>query len=161
MSPSTTRKPLSRAARIAFWAAAALGTVHAAWSFYWALGGTLLLDSVGQWAVDAAEENSLGAAAGLAAIGLLKLGGAWIPLLAEYRRIPWRRVWRTAEWIAGPALVIYGGANFALGSLALLGAFGEEVTNRSALIGHAFIWGPHFALWGAALCIGLFFSRKS
>ena len=33
------------------WAAMALGLVHAAWSFYWAFGGSWLLDTVGQWAV--------------------------------------------------------------------------------------------------------------
>ena len=33
------------------WAALVLGLVHAFWSFYWAFGGTWMLDTVGQWAV--------------------------------------------------------------------------------------------------------------
>lgn len=69
-----------------------LGTVHAAWSLYWAVGGKILLDTVGQWAVKASREDPALAFWGLLAITMVKLAAAWTPLLAEIGRVPARRV---------------------------------------------------------------------
>lgn len=147
-------------ARAAFWTAAALGTLHALWSLYWAFGGSLLLETVGQWAVEAASETPVMAGLGLGLISVAKLGGAWIPLLAESGRIPGRKVWRILAWIVGPALIIYGGADFVAGTAVLTGMVDFDVTDRAGLVGHAFIWGPHFALWGVALTLALWLSRR-
>lgn len=152
---------LRPAARHAFWAAAALGTLHAAWSIYWAFGGQFLLATVGQWAVEATTEPPGLALVGLLLISALKLAGAWLPLLAETRRVPGRRGWRVLAWIGGPFLILYGGADFVAGAAVLMGLIQVEETDSSALVGHAFIWGPHFALWGAALTTALFLSRES
>lgn len=150
---------LAPAARAAFWTAAVLGTLHAAWSAYWAAGGRVLLETVGQWAVEAADAQPGFAFRVLTVVALAKLAGAWIPLLAETGRIPGRRFWRFLAWIGGPALILYGGADVVVGSAVLLGWLDAEVTDRQALIGHAFIWGPHFALWGVALTVGLLLTR--
>lgn len=150
---------MPRGAATAFWAAAVLGTVHAASSIYWAFGGEWLLATVGQWAVEAAQSEDLWVFAGLFGIGLLKLAAAWIPLLAQTGRVPGRRLWRFLAWVGGPALVLYGGANAAAGTSVLLGWIDSEVADREAMIGHAFIWGPHFALWGLALTTALLLSR--
>lgn len=145
---------------LALWAAAVLGTVHAAWSLYWALGGTVLLETVGQWAVQASEETPVRAAVVLMLVTVAKLAGAWIPLLAEGERIPWRKLWRILAWIAGPALILYGGADLVAGTAVLLGLLDSHVSDSAALIGHAFIWGPLFALWGVALTTGLILTRR-
>ncbi|WP_191089680.1 DUF3995 domain-containing protein [Nesterenkonia ebinurensis] len=150
---------MPRGAAIAFWAAAILGTLHAASSIYWAFGGKWLLETVGQWAVEATQNGSFGTFAGLFMIGALKLTAAWTPLLAQTGRIPGRRYWRLLSWIGGPALILYGGANSAAGISVLAGWIDSEVTDRDAMIGHALIWGPHFALWGLALTAALAFSR--
>lgn len=140
--------------------AAWLGTVHAAWSAYWAFGGELLLETVGQWAVEAAREGSMAVAAGLLAVALAKLAGAWVPLLAETGRIPGRRLWRLLAWVGGLGLIVYGGANAIAGMASLAGWVDVEITDRQAVVGHAFLWGPHFALWGVALTAGLLLSRR-
>lgn len=160
METASTRQPAQRTtARFAFWTAAALGSAHAAWSIYWALGGTLLLDTVGQWAVEAARESPGKAALLLAVVSAAKLAAAWIPILAEYHLIPWRRAWRALVWLGGPALILYGGADIVAGSAVLLGLLDMEVTDRAGLLGHTFIWGPHFALWGASLTTAMVLSR--
>lgn len=154
--------PLRRlrgSAAIAFWLAAGLGTLHAAASFYWAFGGQWLLGTVGQWAVDASRGGSFWVFAGLFAIGVIKLAAAWIPLLAQGGRVPGLRFWRFLGWIGGPALLLYGGANAIAAMSALAGWIDADIEDRDALIGHAFIWGPHFALWGLALTIALLLSR--
>lgn len=58
------------------WLAACLGCVHAGFSFYWLAGGTSLLETVGQWAVQAATEGGSLVTAGLAGIGVLKFVAA-------------------------------------------------------------------------------------
>ncbi|WP_120004849.1 DUF3995 domain-containing protein [Nesterenkonia muleiensis] len=151
--------PVPRRAAIAFWTAAILGTLHAASSIYWAFGGQWLLETVGQWAVEATQNGSFWTFAGLFVIGVLKLGAAWIPLLAQNGRIPGRRFWRLISWVGGPGLILYGGANSAAGIGVLAGWIGSDVPDRDALFGHAFIWGPHFALWGLALTTALAISR--
>lgn len=161
MSDAARDRRLRPGARVAFWVAALLGTLHAAWSAYWAFGGRVLLDTVGQWAVDAADSGSLAVSAGLLAIAIAKLAGAWIPLLAETGRIPGRRGWRFLSWIGGPALILYGGVNAIAASLALWGWIDTEIVDRRAMIGHAYLWDPHFALWGIALTVALFLSRKA
>lgn len=155
----TSREPVPRGAAIALWVAAILGTLHAASSIYWAFGGQWLLETVGQWAVEAAQKGSLLVFAGLFLIGVLKLMAAWIPLLAQTGRIPGRSFWRVLSWVGGPALILYGGAHAIAGASVLAGWIESDVTDRDGLIGHAFIWGPHFALWGLALTAALLCSR--
>lgn len=153
------RRPMPRGAAVAFWVAAILGTFHAASSIYWAFGGEWLLETVGQWAVEATQNGSFLVFAGLFLIGVLKLAAAWIPLLAQTGRIPGRSFWRFLSWLGGPALILYGGANAVAGVSVLVGWIDSDVTDRDALFGHALIWGPHFALWGLALTVALVFSR--
>lgn len=137
-----------------------LGSLHAVWSLYWAAGGTWLLETVGQWAVEAAEDSPAAALAGLIAVSTAKLAAAWIPLLAESRRVPWRRLWRALGWIGGPFLILYGGADVVAGSAVLLGLLEVGDTDTTGLLGHALLWGPHFVLWGAALTVGLLLSGR-
>lgn len=155
--PTAPRAP----ARTAYLLAALLGSVHAAWSLYWAFGGQALLDTVGRWAAQAADDPTPLAIVGLLTVGVFKLMAAWTPLWAETGRLPGRRLWRAVSWVAGPVLVLYGGANTVLGSLSLLGRSGATISDRQALLGHAFLWGPLFALWGIALTAALVLSRAA
>lgn len=136
-----------------------LGTVHAAWSLYWAVGGTFLLDTVGQWAVRATREDPALAFWGLLGVTAAKLAAAWIPLLAETGCLLGRRIWRVLSWVGGAGLVLYGGANAVAAGASLLGWVDAGVVDRTALLGHAFLWDPLFAAWGLALLLGLALSR--
>ncbi|MFN7243809.1 MAG: DUF3995 domain-containing protein [Dietzia cercidiphylli] len=146
---------------MALWVAAILGTVHAAWSAYWAFGGRVLLDTVGGWAVTVVEERPLLALVGLLAVAAMKFLAAWIPLLAETGRIPGRPVWRPIAWVGGPFLIIYGTVNAAAAATILADWVTTENPDRAGLIGHAFLWDPLFALWGAALTFALVVTRRT
>ncbi|MEH6821593.1 MAG: DUF3995 domain-containing protein [Dietzia psychralcaliphila] len=148
-------------ARAALWVAASLGTVHAAWSAYWAFGGRILLDTVGVWAVSVVEERPLMALGGLLAVAVVKFLAAWIPLLAETRRIPGRPVWRGIAWVGGPFLITYGTVNAAAAAAILAGWVETGSSDRPGLIGHALLWDPLFALWGAALTFALVVTRRT
>lgn len=126
---------LSRGARVAFWIAAFLGSVHAGWSAYWAFGGRLLLDTVGRWAVDLVERQPITAAVGLVVIAIAKLLAAWIPPLSETGRVPGRRFWRVIAWIGGPLLVAYGAVNSVTAIAMLSGWWGAGTDVVEEVIG--------------------------
>lgn len=140
-----------------FAAAAALGTVHAAASLYWALGGDALSATVGEWAVSWRAESPLSAGLALGVIGVGKLAGAWVPWVAARGGGP-RHGLRIAAWLGAVLLVGYGLANTLAANLALTGVLGP-VGDLAATRGHAWLWDPLFLLWGLALAAGLRRSR--
>lgn len=145
-----------------FWAAAAVGLVHAAFSAYWALGGRWLLDTVGAWATGLAESAPVGAGLVLGVVALLKVAGAVVPVLVERGRLGGRLIWRRLEWAGGVVLMLYGIANTAVAWAVLLGIVSTaDGYDARAQLGHAALWDPLFALWGALLLVGLRRSRDS
>lgn len=167
MSPPTPAPatPESRRAGIRpLLLAALVGLVHAGFSAYWALGGQALLDTVGAWAVRLAREEPAVSAAGLGAVALLKVAGAVIPPWVEARVTDdgRRRAWRTVEWLAGCALMAYGGLNTVVSTLVLRGVIAPAGGyDERAQLGHAVLWDPLFLLWGALLTAGLWRTRRA
>ncbi|CAM3604955.1 DUF3995 domain-containing protein [Deinococcus frigens] len=139
--------------------ACGLGLIHAGFSLYWALGGSWLLDTVGQWAVTLARTSPLAAFWGLLLIALLKVAAAVVPLLNAGRRLPWPRLWRTLSWIGGPLLILYGGVNTGVAWLVLSGVLGGGEIDRRGMLGHAALWDPLFLLWGLTLTGHLWLTR--
>ena|SRR5699024_9713627 len=149
-----------RSGRVFGWIAFGLGLGHAAFSFYWAVGGMWLLDTVGQWAVEAQRETPGLALAVLLSITAVKVAAAIVPVAAQYRKLDHRRFWRAICWIGGVGIAIYGAFNTVV-ALAVLARVIQPAGgyDARAMIGHAFIWGPWFFLWGAALVASLVFTR--
>lgn len=144
------------------WVACSAGIVHAGFSLYWAVGGQWLLATVGQWAVQLSAEAPLEAGIALGFIALAKLLAATIPIAVAYERLPGRRFWRAISWAGGVFLVIYGGANVLVAGAVLGGAIRPEGGyDANAMIGHAWLWDPLFSIWGAALVLSLWLSRKN
>lgn len=144
------------------WLAGAAGTVHAGFSLYWAFGGQWLLATVGRWAVELSVEAPLEAGLMLGAVAVGKLLAAIIPVGVAYGRVPWPRFWRMVSWAGGLLLVVYGAVNTVVSGAVLAGmirpAGGYDV---DAMIGHAWLWDPLFFVWGAALVLSLWYSRKN
>lgn len=141
-------------------AAGGVGLVHATFSAHWASGGQWLLESVGQWAVDWSRRSPTTVAVVLSAIALVKVAGAVVPVLVESGRLPGRRAFRAVSWSAAVALLAYGSVNAVGAWLVLGGIVGVDgPQDRSALLGHALLWDPLFAAWGALLATGLWTTR--
>ncbi|MFZ3451655.1 DUF3995 domain-containing protein [Arthrobacter sp. 7Tela_A1] len=144
------------------WAACGLGLFHAGFSLYWALGGRWLLATVGQFAVQAAQEAPLGAALLLAGTALLKAAAAVIPLAAAYGQFPFPGLIRVLSWIGGAGLVVYGGINAAAAAAVLAGWIpAGPGADWQGLLGHALLWDPLFLGWGTCLLAYLFASRPA
>ena len=149
---------MPRATLTWFTVAAGIGTVHAAASLYWALGGDALADTVGAWAVAWRTASPVAAGSTLAAIGLVKLTAASVPLTAARRGRPHGAL-RLVCWAGSALLVAYGLANTAAANLALTGMVGA-VDDLAATRGHAWLWDPLFLAWGLALGVGLWQTRR-
>ncbi len=140
-----------------FAVAAVLGTLHAAASLHWALGGDLLVGTVGEWARSWRESSPVSAGLALATIGLGKLAAAWVPWVAARRGGPQHGL-RLAAWLGAAGLVLYGLANILGGAVALTGVLGP-LDDPVATRGHVLLWDPLFLGWGLALAAGLWATR--
>lgn len=137
-------------------AAVVLGSAHAAVSLYWASGGQWLLGTLGQQLLD----TFVGMRWVLYPVGVLELALAVLPLLFTLTRWPLPRLTWPLAWVSAVALVVWGGLNTGVGQLVLAGAVQSEGGfDHEAMVGHAWLWDPMFAVWGLCLAAGLWLSR--
>jgi hypothetical protein len=140
--------------------AAAAGLLHAAVSLYWALGGRWQLESVGDWAVQLADDHPVGAGLGLALVALAKGVTAVFPLMNERRKTRYYRWIRILGWSGGIVLVAWGGLSTISAWAVLTGVITPTGGyDLATMIGHGLVWDPLFTVWGGALLIGLWLSR--
>ena len=144
----------SRATAWAAYLACALAWLYAVPSFYWTLGGTAGLDTVGGAIEELARtRDPAGIALGLGA-GILKVAGG---LLALALVRPWgrgipRRLLGGAAWTASAVLTAYGGVLVAAGALVLIGLISPSgPVDRTALRWHVLLWDLWFLVWGLLL----------
>jgi hypothetical protein len=140
----------------AAYAAAVLAFGYALISFYWTLGGRGLLGTVGGTIERFARRG--GVAAELVGIATTTAKAA-SGLLALALVRPWGRLVPRA-WLLGVAaassalLVLYGGAQVLVGSLALSGAIHPAGgMDRAALRWHVGVWDLWFLVWGILLAV--------
>ena len=144
------------------WVALVLGLVHAFWSFYWAFGGTWMLDTVGQWAVVSQLDQPMISFFVLFGIGLLKTAAAIIPVVVEYGKLGGRRFLRLISWIGGVGLVLYGGVYAMTAILVLTGILDPgSAYSTPVMLGHALLWDPLFLFWGLSLVVALTLTRHN
>ncbi len=151
----TSGGPAGRSGRAVGYAACGCALLFAAVSFYWGLGGTFGLDTVGQEAVELSASGDPAILLALWLVGLLKVAGG---LLALALVQPWglrvfrRGVLLLAGWGGATLLVIYGGTQIGLQLLVLTGVIPvpDEMDWRG-FYGHLYLWAPWFVVWGVLL----------
>jgi hypothetical protein len=125
--------------------------VFAASSFYWAVGGTVGLETVGNELERRAEAREPGMVAEVwAAAGLKILAG----LLALALVRPWgralpRRLLVIGSWATGSLLTLYGAANLIQHGLMEIGVAGvPDDLGETAVTWHLVLWDPFWLLGG-------------
>lgn len=155
-SASTAPAPIPRTSRRLFVLAAVAGLLHAAPSLYWAAGGSALLETVGEFAVEMRATGGTTVALMLVGVGLAKLAGALVPLFDHASPPPHRWV-RLASWTGAGLMLVWGGAGMLGAWVGLL--TGATTWAHPAAMGHAMLWDPLFVLWGLLLAGALWTSR--
>jgi hypothetical protein len=125
-------------------------------SFYWALGGTAGLATVGGTIEQLGRAHDPAGVALGAGAGLLKVAGG---LLALALARPWgravpRRLLLGAAWAASTVLTAYGGLLVVVGALVLTGVINPSgPVDRTALRWHVMVWDLWFLVWGLLLAV--------
>jgi hypothetical protein len=144
----------SRPTGWAAYAACALALLSAVLSFYWALGGTAGLDTVGGWIEELARTRDPAGVALALAAGVLKVAGGLLALALVRpwgRAIP-HRLLLGAAWTASILLTAYGGLLVVVGTLVLTGVLDPKgPVDRTALRWHVMVWDLWFLVWGLLL----------
>jgi hypothetical protein len=163
LAPGPSPRAAHVVGRFAALAAFVLGSLSALLSFYWAVGGDMLIDTVGgfgRWG----SERSARVAGALFAVSALKLGFAALGATAAgvVSGPAWSRG-RTARfvaWLGAAGLTVYGGVLTIVGIAVERGIVDVgDVDNPRALAWHAWLWDPWFSLWGITLLVALAVSR--
>ena len=134
--------------------AAVVGLIHGMVSVYWGVGGELLLGTIGDIADRFADLRWV-----LIIVGVVKIVAALVPLIVVRQRGRLGR-WRLPVAVGAVVLVIYGLLNTVTASLLwtrVLPRPGDY--DEVATLGHALLWDPLFALWGAALLVAVVTGR--
>lgn len=143
-------------------AAAILGLLHAAFSVYWALGGTWLLDTIGGSLEAGGRAGDPLVRALVWAAVVMKLIAVIAGLIAVSPDLRGRSRWLTrfVAWSAAVILTLYGGILTGVGLLVQTGIIpAAPDANHRALAWHTFLWDPWFLLWGLGLGLALWYSR--
>jgi hypothetical protein len=136
--------------------AAGLAFASAAFSLYWLLGGTALLDTVGGDIEELARERATGTVVSLAVVVVAKLFGAALALslVQSWGERFSRRARTLLASIGGALLALYGGVLVIAGALVLIGVIdASDDTDEYALRWHVFCWDLWFFVWGVSLWI--------
>lgn len=134
------------------YAAAAWAVIFAAISFYWAAGGTALLETLGVTLRDMAlARDPLAILVGGWLVGLAKLIGALLPLslVRGWCRLLSCRLLRALTWAAGIGMLLYGAASFVQHLLMATGVITlPPGLGRTGAYGHLLLWDPWWSLGG-------------
>jgi hypothetical protein len=140
--------------RAAAYAACALALLYAVPSFYWSLGGSAGLDTVGGAVEELARTSDLARVTLGIGAGVLKVAGGLLALALVRpwgRAIP-RRLLVGAAWAASAVLTVYGGLLVVVGTLVLTGLIRPSgPVDRTVLRWHVLLWDLWFLVWGLVL----------
>lgn len=126
----------------------------AAFSFYWAAGGTFGLNTLGEGIESLAAAGELWFLSLVAVTGVMKL----IPCLLVLSLIrPWGHRFSPRTRlvsVAGLGILsfLYGGMQMATKLLVLVGVFSPEEIDAAGFWGHLLIWDPVWIIGGVLMC---------
>ncbi len=149
--PARASEPRTRYSVWAGYAACAWGCLFAAISFYWGLGGTLGLDTIGGSIEKLGRAHDPTMLAAVWGTGFLKVLGALLAVALVHpwgRRLP-RRPVLAMSWGAAVLLTGYGGVLVAVEALVASGAVEpRSAIDRTGLLWHLYLWDMSFLVWG-------------
>ncbi len=140
------------------------GLAFAAISFYWGLGGTLGLDTLGGSLESLARAHDRTLFIAVWVTGFLKVLVALLALVLAGRwaaRLP-RRPVAVLGWVAAALLTLYGGTLIVPEALVAIGAIKPaQPVDWKPLLWHLYVWDMSFLVWGILFGVATWrFSRN-
>ncbi|TYL37841.1 DUF3995 domain-containing protein [Natronococcus pandeyae] len=135
--------------------AATWWTIFAAFSFYWAAGGTFALGTLGEGIESHAVAREGWFVTLVAVTGVVKLLPALLVLSLIQTwgdRLPWR-IRLLAVGGLGVLSALYGAVSILQKTLVLIGVFSPEDVDPAGFWGHFLIWDPVWVIGGLLLCV--------
>lgn len=141
------------------------GLVFASISFYWGLGGTQGLDTLGGSLERLARAHDRTIFIAVWVTGFLKILGSLLALAlagvwAQRLR---RRLVAVLGWVAAVSLILYGGTLVVLEALVTIGAIKPaQPVDWKPLLWHLYVWDMSFLVWGLLFGVATWhFSRTA
>ncbi|KUP97183.1 hypothetical protein AC529_08045 [Thermobifida cellulosilytica TB100] len=143
--------------------AAVWALLFAAVSFYWALGGTALLDTIGEAVTGPALSGDPAVVAAVWLSALLKLAGVpgALALAQRWGTLFPRWLVLLAGWGVTALLCLYGGASLVQQVLMVAGVVDVSAAFRPVLLWHLFLWTPVWLAGGVLYGIATFFFARA
>lgn len=143
--------------------AAVWALLFAAVSFYWALGGTALLDTIGESVTGPALAGDplVVAAVWISVFGKLAGVPGALALTQRWGSLFPRWLVLLAGWGVTALLCLYGGANLVQQLLMAAGVVEVSDTFRPVLMWHLFLWSPVWLIGGVLYGIATFYLTKA
>ncbi len=145
------RSPLAWSGYAAF----AWGLLFAGISFYWGLGGTLGLDTIGGTLERLGRSRDRAIIAAVWLTDVMKVGAAILALaLAQPwgRRLP-RLPLLLLGWAAAVVLTLYGGTLVTGEALVASGLVRPGAVDWKPLLWHLYVWDMSFLIWGVLFAL--------
>jgi len=168
MTEAQHRNPGEAIARRAEWvgyAASAWAFMFGLMSFYWAVGGTIGVETLGEAFTDPAVVRDPAFIAFVWATGFLKIIAGLLPLalVRQWGSFTLRRIILAAMWAGGVLLVLYAGALLVQHGLMAAGVIPipESIGSMTALRWHLFFWDPFWLLGGILFVATAWLQRRS
>ncbi len=159
--------PTLAIARRGFWAgyaACAWGLAFAAISFYWGLGGTIGLDTIGGSLETLARVHDPILLVAVWGTGFLKLLGSLLALalVGKWAARLSRRLVTVLGGVAAASLTLYGGVLVAAAMLVTMGAIKPtQPVDWKPLLWHLYVWDMSFLVWGVLFGVATWYFVKT
>jgi hypothetical protein len=139
------------------------GVAFAAISFYWGIGGTVGLDTLGGSLESLAQAHDLTLFIAVWVTGFLKMFGSLLALALAgtgAARLP-RQPISVLGWFAAASLTLYGGTLVVSEALVAVGAIKPmQPVDWKPLLWHLYVWDMSFLVWGILFVVATWqFSR--
>ncbi len=143
--------------------AALWALLFAAISFYWAFGGTALLDTIGEAVTDPALSGDPAVVAAVWLSAFVKLAGVPGALALAQRWGTFFPRWLVllAGWGVTALLCLYGGASLVQQLLMVAGVVDVSDTFRPVLLWHLFLWTPVWLVGGVLYGFATFYFARA
>lgn len=144
------------------YAACAWALLFGALSFYWALGGTFLADTLPSGLVAMAHDPGFlavvwltGVVKVVAGLGALVLARGWLPWMPRTLKL-------FVAWAGGVGLLLYGAFPFVVGVLLLTGVLPHDASvDWDGMRWHVALWDPWWMLGGVLFLLTAWWYQRT